>query len=910
MVENLGSTRRNRGEVFRRTALLVAVITILSATTVTGVAMGVGFGPSGRHLQSVHVSLGADGAIKSIDGTNFTVSGTDVSSSDDSYAPTAQASKLPIAVTLGYAYQGRSGTNLSELKGKSGTVEIDVTVTNTTAHTEKVSAGARSTYSLISAPVTVAASAVVAGTSVTDLKAPSSGTTPGESETTGVIQSEKGGDTSVQWQAILAPPVLPSVTTFRLVEQTPSFSIPKIRLSAQLGIVTDPSAAQVIDSELGSGRGGSSANKLVMLEDQTISLVSQVQDRINSATGDLVKLRRNLKTQSRDLGSQLVSQIKTSKSSLQGSSQQLSSTLSNLSTSLAERLGSGAHLVNQRLKQVRTTINREIIGSVKSGDTSVPRTTIPPTGTTTTLCPVQLWTTSSSNPTLVEQLDAIIKQAEAIDSGTSAGCATAIKDRLNQDIASLISELGATDVALGSLSSDISAAADSIGAASPTTAITTVGSSVTSLANAIKLLRSDAAILLPTAASGPLVTALADVDALKSDLAAAISDATALQSAVGDVHATATTTIGTGGRAGSITQAFTTLESMICSPDEVAALSTAPSTADDLSTLIIGGPCGSTPADGSYLDLAQKNIDDWTSVADATGNPGLGADTSALTSALQSIATNIDGLRSDLSGGSTSVDSAIQGVIGEIDGLCSSICDPSTSTGALHDLAGNLITLEDAYSTVLSDAETQLHGLAGSSATIQSQVQSARNDASAANLAADQSISAGFNELSSAVALLASDLDTRAKSSIRGEKQLLSQSVLTTSAEINHSIRSEITSLARRLSAADRDQATAERALQSDLAHLLSLVGSSGSGTGLLGLVSTGVAQTGASAHSLDVTSAQGGSFRNVQARAKQGLILNSQELFRGIQYAERIGAFGGSGSADLKVYTYSIKEG
>lgn len=910
MTENATSFQQRRRSIATRTGVLLAAMTILTGTAATSVALGAGSGPSGRLLQAVHISLGSDGSVRSISGTNFTVNGGDVSSSDSSYSPASEASKLPVAVTLGYIYKGRSGTNLADIKGKSGTVEVDVTVTNTTVHTERISAGAQSTYSLISAPVTVAASAVVPGGSVTNLKAPSSGTSPGGAQTTGVIQTEQGGDASVQWQAILAPPVLSSVTTFRLVEQTSSFAIPKIKLSAQPGIVTDPSAAQVIDTELGSGQAGSSANKLVQLETQTIDLVFQVQERINSATQDLVKLRRNLKTQSRDLGAQLVSQIKSSKSRLQGSSQQLSTTLSSLSTSLSDRLGRGALTVKQRLKQVRSTINRQIIGSVNADDTSIPRTTVPPTGTTTTICPVQLWSPSSATPTLIEQLNAIIKQAESIDSGTSVGCANTIKDSLDADIASLISELDATKDALGTLSSEISATADSIGGASPTTAISNVGSSVTSLAEAIKLIRNDVATLLPTAASGPVATTLTDLDALKVDLTTAIADATSLETAVAGVHTTAATASGAGGRAGSIEQAFSDLEDLICAPDEVTALSSAPSTADDLSTLIIGGPCGSTPAEGSYVDLAKKNNADWQSVSDATGDPGLGADTSALKVALGAISTSLDALRSDVAGGAMSIDAGVQGILDKVDGLCSSVCDPSTSSGSLHNLATDLTDLEDAYATVLSNAKTHLQGLATDAATAQSQVQSASRDASSAKTATDQHITTGFSELTAAVALLAGDLNTTSKNSIRGEKLFLTESVRATSREISRTIKNEISSLAQKLSSADRDQSSAERALQQDLARLLKLVGSSGDGTGLLGLVSTGVAQTSASAHSLYVTSAQGGSFRNVQTQARQGLLLNSEQLRRGILYAEQIGAFGGSGTADLKVYTYSVKEG
>ena len=92
-----------------------------------------------RVLQSVSVGVGPDGSITGIDSTSISkTDSSDLTTADESFDPASVAGDLPVRILTSYRLGDRSGTDLSEIVGESGRVEIEVVVQNTTVRPQKL----------------------------------------------------------------------------------------------------------------------------------------------------------------------------------------------------------------------------------------------------------------------------------------------------------------------------------------------------------------------------------------------------------------------------------------------------------------------------------------------------------------------------------------------------------------------------------------------------------------------------------------------------------------------------------------------------------------------------------------------------------------------------------------------------
>ncbi len=331
---------------------LVAVVAVASIGTATVPGLisvadsDLPVSPGDRVLQAVNVEVGTDGALTAVQGTTVISSadGTQADSTSLPYAPQDVVDDLPVRVRTSYRTEDGSGTDLSDLEGYTGRVQIDLSLENLTTRTEQLSydiAGAsRTRPAVVGAPMTISAAADLGETDPASVITQRAGE---DDVTNGVLSQGPGGITQVQWATILAPPQLSPTATLSLVLDAEDFTTPAFDLSVQPGLVTDPSVGALVENAfnpLGSAE--------MKLQADTIETIGQVNDVLAGAGDSITEVRTSLNSSTRTLGTKTVSdlesgvvQIAASMRSLdgtvQGLGQQISSTLESTgSSSLAQ----------------------------------------------------------------------------------------------------------------------------------------------------------------------------------------------------------------------------------------------------------------------------------------------------------------------------------------------------------------------------------------------------------------------------------------------------------------------------------------------------------------------------------------------------------------------------------------------
>ncbi|WIB26151.1 hypothetical protein [Curtobacterium sp. MCSS17_015] len=313
-----------------------------------------------RVLQTVDTRLAADGSITTISDTAISVGADDSSSEVTEHEAAKAASDLPLRVTTQYTTAKKSGTDLADLAGYSGRVEIDLTVENLTVRsrnlTYDVAGASRTTPALVGAPFSIAASTVLTGTApnrvVTD-------TADAGTATDGVVSANGDGDAVVQWGRLLAPPTSGASSTLHLVADVEDFAAPSFDLAAQPGVSTDLSSTGVMNAAFGSEKDSELA-----LQRRTIDLISQVNEVLARAGGTITEVRSNLETTSATLGVRTAERLEDSSTSLASTMQSLSGQLGSLQTDLDATVSGTQSTVLQQLQETTGSLDALL------GDTS------------------------------------------------------------------------------------------------------------------------------------------------------------------------------------------------------------------------------------------------------------------------------------------------------------------------------------------------------------------------------------------------------------------------------------------------------------------------------------------------------------------------------------------------------------
>ena len=367
------STRSARQDARRRVLALSAASTVgvlFAAAASPGLATASTVrtadepAPDQRVLQSVAVTMGPDGTFTGIEGTTVSrAAGSDESGSTTKvYSPQDAVAELPVRVLTAYRTDEGSGTDLSELSGYTGRVQIDLTVQNLTMTPKTlqydVDGSSRSRAALVGAPLTVVASTALDGTDASAVVTPSDKVTA--PSTNGVLSQASDGTTQVQWATILAPPQIGPSATLSLVVDAKDFRTPSFDLSVQPGLVTDPSVGALVDAAFQPG--DSSERKL---QARTIELVGEVNTVLARAGQTISKVRTTLDASAETLGSKTVGDLESSATGVASSMRGLDGSVKSLGRDLSSSLESTRSSALEQLLQTVKTLDSML------GDTSV-----------------------------------------------------------------------------------------------------------------------------------------------------------------------------------------------------------------------------------------------------------------------------------------------------------------------------------------------------------------------------------------------------------------------------------------------------------------------------------------------------------------------------------------------------------
>lgn len=378
-------------------------------------------GTPSRVLQSVNVALASNGSISAVNGTAISVDDTtgESSSADTAYVPGEVANDLPVRVSAQYRTAEKTGTNLEELAGYTGRVEIGLTVENLTVAprdvTFDVAGQSRTEPVLVGAPMTIAASTVLSGVSPGNIVGESG---PGSAGTNGIISASPEGEAVIQWATLLAPPATGASTTMRLVADVTEFAAPSIDLAVQPGMSTDLS----VDGVLASAFDTSPTSELA-LQRRTIDLIAEVNDVLSRAGSTITDVRGNLESTSKTLGVSTAAHLKESSDSLAGTLSGLKDQLGSLKTDLDSTVTGAETTTLAQLSQTVNTVDAML------GDTSVgvPKATIKGNGCAAIVAPAgETATVYSSLVLMSAQLDGYAR--------STAGCRDEVATALQKTV--------------------------------------------------------------------------------------------------------------------------------------------------------------------------------------------------------------------------------------------------------------------------------------------------------------------------------------------------------------------------------------------------------------------------------------------------------------------------------------------
>lgn len=617
----------------RRKHLRLAAVGVVAAGSL--VATGIQVLPAAasptvtKALESVALSLSPNGEISGISTTDITLDERGKYSSHTSAVDPAQAiNRLPVVVTVGYVHDGKTGTNLNDLKKASGLVEVDVTVTNTSAHPKRYDVGAagQSTYAQVATPLTVVASASMPKASITSLVSPQAGTAT-EHTTNGLISSGVGGKTVVQWASVLAPPRTGSTTTLTIVEQARAFVLPDLRISVTPGISADPSLEELMARAFGSD------SPILALENATGTLVNDMSANLATVQTILDGVHKELLTEASSTGVRATSD-------LQASSQNAATALSQLTSGLTRT----AQALHTGITDSKNRVVARVLGAFADlvDQVGLPDE-LPVTATPTATC-AALGSQPAAGATLFEQLvhvTDLLRLAGAVNTSCVADMKATLLSTIGDATAcppapatpSIACRLVSTRSSLSDIRSLITSSATQILSHLNGTGLSGIGTALTSTTAAVTTLQTDLATLSHGIGhTGDLATALSDaqdaVDQLLSDTSQTSGSGLGHElKALHDSAALALAAVGTaadGAGADTTQGALVKLTQQLCTLPTVdlADATLVSDYADSLRALIdggtcAGGPAGTPPSSSLHARLAADRSS-WQTVVDQT----------------------------------------------------------------------------------------------------------------------------------------------------------------------------------------------------------------------------------------------------------------------------------------------------
>ena len=957
----------------RRSAAAVAVVTVLALIWAQGVTGGAqARAEEARSLESIDIAVSPSGAVTAVSGTTVSVSpdGRRAAAGTRTYAPRDVAKDLPVRVRTAYRTADGAGTDLSEIAGYTGRVTVDVFVENLTVKpqslTYDVAGTSRTRTALVGAPLTLSAAVSLDADPDSVITASSDA----QGVTNGVLSRTGDGKSQVQWAALLAPPQLGATADLRLVVDAVDFKVPEFDLSVQTGLITDPSVQGLMDAAFRTDTGSQLA-----LTTSTIEALSQVNESLAKAHAIVDRVSTTLTGNAGTIGTQTLADLTSSSQSLSSSMQSIGTDLSGLTQTLTQTLTSTQSSATAQLLQVVNTASAIMGDTSRPAQVpsleSLGCQAQPGAGPTAqalvgseTPAPAQgsgdaagaagpaAAQADSGNGVYgsVNRVSGLLQAyAQANDD-----CKAAVQAQLSEalgdadtstctqgsvsatcSLAAAQQQVNAAVASLGEQANAVTAALQPETRADVLTSSTTLGEKVTGVETALNRLAPSEG----GEGTGDLST---ELETLNQAVDALTPGVDALVSTLDGIHSSATAAQANNTTArGQIADAARDLCTEIASAKDPALLQQARARLTSTPCPGAGGGAADNkPADGA----ADKPADDKPGGGDAADDKpadkpddGSSADAalSAQSTSLEQVVTASD---TTTPGGATKKDvdavrtavadvaAARDAIVLAVDGAPDDPSKPSLS-GSLKDLRTAVTDLRSGYDALNASVDKldqdQTAAAAGVrtafdktakettdavSTTVGTQIRLIGAQAETSRAA----VGASFDAATSGMRTSAGAITSDSARTIQEQTAQIQDQAAGSSAALSSQIEGSLTSMTQGLTGSVVDIEAARSLLTSDLDRVLLDIGSpDGSGTGLVGIMSSSAALAGSAGHQVAAANQAVAAHGAVRAQDMEGILLQQAQVKASLQAQSRVnGLAAPRPAAEQRTVVYSLRVG
>ncbi len=956
----------------RRSAAAVAVVTVLALIWAQGVTGGAqARAEEARSLESIDIAVSPSGAVTAVSGTTVSVSpdGRRAAAGTRTYAPRDVAKDLPVRVRTAYRTADGAGTDLSEIAGYTGRVTVDVFVENLTVKpqslTYDVAGTSRTRTALVGAPLTLSA-AVSLDTGPDSVITASS---DAQGVTNGVLSGTGDGKSQVQWAALLAPPQLGATADLRLVVDAVDFKVPEFDLSVQTGLITDPSVQGLMDAAFRTDTGSQLA-----LTTSTIGVLSQVNESLAKAHAIVDRVSTTLTGNADTIGTQTLADLTSSSQSLSSSMQSIGTDLDGLTQTLTQTLTSTQSSTTAQLLQVVNTASAIMGDTSRPAQVpsleSLGCQAQPGAGPTAqalvgseTPAPAQGSGNAAGAAGPAAQADSgngvygsVNRVSGLLQAYAQANddCKAAVQAQLSEalgdadtstctqgsvsatcSLAAAQQQVNAAVASLGEQADAVTAALQPETRADVLTSSTTLGEKVTGVETALNRLAPSEG----GEGTGDLST---ELETLNQAVDALTPGVDALVSTLDDIHssATAAQANNTTARA-QIADAARDLCTEIASAKDPALLQQARARLTSTPCPGAGGGAADNkPADGA----ADKPADDKPGGGDAADDKpadkpddGSSADAalSAQSTSLEQVVTASD---TTTPGGATKKDvdavrtavadvaAARDAIVLAVDGAPDDPSKPSLS-GSLKDLRTAVTDLRSGYDALNASVDKldqdQTAAAAGVrtafdktakettdavSTTVGTQIRLIGAQAETSRAA----VGASFDAATSGMRTSAGAITSDSARTIQEQTAQIQDQAAGSSAALSSQIEGSLTSMTQGLTGSVVDIEAARSLLTGDLDRVLLDIGSpDGSGTGLVGIMSSSAALAGSAGHQVAAANQAVAAHGAVRAQDMEGILLQQAQVKASLQAQSRVnGLAAPRPAAEQRTIVYSFRVG
>ncbi|RBY95919.1 hypothetical protein DQ237_12325 [Blastococcus sp. TF02-8] len=857
-----------------------------------------------RALQAVTVELASDGAVTGL--TSALVSrgedGEDPTTRTTALNPAEHAGDLPVRVTTSWRHDGRVGTDLADVEGVDGRVEINVTVQNLTGRPERfrydANGVARESYEIVTTPMTVVASAVLPGDGAATLVRPQAAATePGT--TNGVITTEDDA-TTVQWASILAPPRLQPSTTFTLVQDAQDFELPAINLAVQPGVATDDSVARLVSDIF----GGSA--QTVGSENHTIGLIANVNATLAQVTDSLQTVRETLAVNAGQVGAAATTALRATAASVDSSAQAVLRDLRALESSMGSTV---------------SATNSSALGALDESVQGVLDFFGSPAPTSGPTPPTACGDQAAAQPpasTLLGQLDTVSRQLRQL-ADASGDCVADLKASLQDTIGisadcpagseSLVCRLVDAGDQLETVADEVKTRGQDISSTLDLDLVTDLRTWLTTLEGDVSGLKGQAASLqqtmrtTPQALPGIVGELRGQLTAALNRLNAPLTNGLSVDQALDEVRGVIDARLN-----GPDSEALERLRALVLSTCPADPATAATPAQDAVRVAIDGRTCAGTAVEGAYESSVQAGLDaDRLAVLGGLGKADAGV--ADVIEDLDAVGRLIDGLPTKVDG---AFDGQLDAQVTQLVALLSQLDEPSaTEEAPLEALKESIEALEVNRGSVKTGLQAILDEAEGAVRTdARGRVEDARSKAEGARDEADSGLGDLSRGMSESLNGSAEQQLAQGKAVVVAQTARLAAVEAAAEQELDAAAQAAIGQLAAQITLANQSQAAAAQALQEQLQKVLLDLGSAAEGRGLLGVIQNSAGQTGVRTEQVAQTSESAASFRGVRQAEVADAQLEQQQFARSLQAAQRFQPFAEElpkGSVSATVFCFRI---